>query len=269
MSYSDWQADTIRRALNRYRYNAGRNGTALSLTRVHELILLSDRSRSDALKYEVLRRFATSDHLPEARNLNSIRDFLLAEKYLSEEELDPKTADLEEMLAVQAYLANFDREAKSVVATVKPNYMADLEDELYKDKVMLRTLIGRSGCFFKAEEVFERSSSTIDNNTVWDQKESFVNVRVRRRGYGFVSTRHNLVYIYLRGADPVDRVTYVQAWQNYPPSTLGQFFAVRSGRELVGGQSYKYRDSVGPVELNNVYRFVPQDNVEQTEKLLS
>jgi len=257
LSYSDWQADTIRRALNRYRYNAGRNGTALSLTRVHELILLSDRSpRSDALKYEVLRRFATSDHLPETHNLNSIKGFLLAERYLSEEELDAKTADLEEMLAIQAHLANYGASAKAVVAEVQPDYRAALKGAFYKDEVQLRTLIDRSGHFFKAEEFFERRiDDDIHPNSLPDRKDEFVRFRVRRKGYGFVSTTHNLVYIFIRGADPADRVTYVQAFPTAATASLGDLVAMRSGHETLLNQDYDGKD--GPVELENVYRFVP------------
>ena len=257
MSYSDWQADTIRRALNRFRYNAGKNGSALSMTKVHEQIRNADRTSK--LEYEVLRRFATTAHVPEAQNLDTIRSFLVTKNYLADDELDLKAAELEEMLAIQTHLANYGAEAKEIVSEIRSDYQSTMPGSFYTDAISFRTMIDRSGHFFKAEEFFTRTlNDDIRPRSLADRQANWTVIGARRKGYGFVSTSHNLVYVFLRGADPMDRVTYVQTWPSFGAASPLNIVVMRSGFETIA--NIRYADEDGPVELANIYRLVPVED---------
>lgn len=218
MQFSDWQLDRLRRALNNYRIDSAKNGRLLPWKTVIDRLLMSAETHHQyaedgaepGFKEEALRRFAVGKSTLQPDKLEDLRDFLIAQKVLAPDELDSDPAELQGLLAIRTHLANESERSKSYLALFGEGYKVVRTDSIQQIKLCLRASLDRSGTFMRVEEEYEVSWGIEPPNADLLAKDRNTSVRQRRKGFAFVSTPENHLHVFLRGASPDDRVSFLQ-----------------------------------------------------------
>lgn len=264
MNLTAKQLSLVRRALMAYLKFGGRNGSELSLTKVHELIVVSEATTfafhkttgEPDFQYENLRRFLYGETNSSPYKVGNIVKFLIAEGKLKQSSLDAENDILNEMLAVSGSLARSDQETQQLLQTLRSHYRAGKTFDGGRMSVELRVFPNPDGFTFSATEI---STITRDRDEDLDSKrfdadENLHRTQTQREGYGFISTPKKLLFIFLRGADPDDRIFYLQPFDRYVYVYSDNFFLLRNG-ELMSATNENELQDDDPVSLDHAFRF--------------
>lgn len=221
-------------------------------------------------KEEALRRFRANTQHTEENKVLAIQQFLIHEKFLNEKELggDIDPDYLPGLLAVHDYLANKSEEAIDCLTKLNTAFYTKIEGDKYDESIQLNIFLKDGDAFFRIEEICEiknKSSASIQLDT----KDVTKSGKTMRRGYGFASTQHNIIYIFLHGHTGDNPVSYVQVeiWSVFDLNERLTF--VRSGH-LVPVVMTMSEAPTPPIILNNVLRFSsdPAKSIVNKERLL-
>ncbi len=240
--YAAWKADKIRARLNSYRIAHATGRSLLPLSAVMQRLAASPAidqamiNRQGTIKFpeEWLRRFTVGEGGLPFDRVDALRRFLVSEDFLADEELDDATGDFGEMLALYGYLASNAIGAQEKLARVPDPYVVTSKSAQGTALTTLRfTRREESGPLLAEEfhavdtKMFRKSPQTKD-----------VAAHRLRKGYAFLSTRMNLLHVFLRGAAPADRVHYIQAEPYTLPEGSPDMVLVRFGVAWRTGESF-------------------------------
>lgn len=262
IKFTEWQIDKIRVALNKYRIARARNARLLPWIEVLDDITSCEEnnhlysSEQDAeriFKPEALRRFAAGTSLLKVDRLKDITRFFLYERILSLRDLDESMSEMGELLALHQYLANNSDQSKKYISKLDGTYVVHKEGE---DKsVVLKLIPDVSMTYLRVEEVFISGEAG-------NRRDRRINTT--RIGYGFAVTPLNVLHIFLNGVVPDSKITYVQAGELYDDAPENGVFLMRNGEPTARTALPLEFYSEEPIELSNIYRFLPEMVEEMT-----
>lgn len=264
MKISEWDRDLIRRRLNNYRIAKRQGPKPLPLkTFLHKLLISGvtkevypENGDEPDFKEEALRRFQKNTQHTDDDKVFAIQQFLIHEKFLKEKELggdiDPEY--LPGLLAVHDYLGNKSKEAIAYLSQIKNTYSAKIDGYEWEQLIQLNFILNKSDAFFRVEEICEITTKDFVSHDV-HKKDAANAGNPKRRGFGFVSTRYNIIYIFLHNYIDDNPITYIQAELHPDTSSTYAFTLIRSGH-LVPRITTKSEDPNPPIILNNVLWFV-------------
>ena len=261
--FSEWQSEIIRAGATSFLIA---NGSPTMLSMAHEIE--EHRTGKDAdeksdalyfLKQERLRRFIAGRKLGNDKQ-SILKNFLIAEEMLTEADLQPETDDTKKFLKVFDFLARKNEDVKTQLKGIGKELLSSRLYPTVLEEVSLNIQLDPSGLFFR---VFERFMSKIPDKTVYIKniavgRDKGVTKNSIRRGYGFVSTNHDLIHIFLRGSVLEEQITYVQ-------SPLFPDIGERKASFFMRYGEPQSEDAHGETELDkfkrqiNIYKFIPPD----------
>lgn len=258
MKFTTWQIDRLRRSLNNYRLSMGRNARLLSWKVVLDRLLLCPATAhaypkdgaEPEFKEEALRRFAGRTSTLQPDKLQDLKLFLIAEKFLREDELDDRPDTLRGLLVAQSYLASRTPEAGLSLDLTEGVYRATRESDPLRHDVRLAINREPAEWLVRVEEEVEIPIQQGRSDLHKRPFEKFA-VRQIRSGYGFASTPLHLLHIFLTGESETIEVSYVQV----EPTDLDRrgLHLLRSGIQVINVQQGR---DVGSVLARNVFAFV-------------
>lgn len=279
IAFSDWQIEKMRSALRRYRSLNKHGGRLPSWRQVRDDIVFSDSNvdkyaADDAelvFKEEALRRFgeAVNDTMGIER-LRDVARFLLDEKLLTAQDFQDERQELAAFLAMHEYFANDYEGVPDLVSAFSGTYTFKAPCAPGAPEnvtINLHLMPDRSGKYVRVEEVVqteqvaERDIAQRRYPHRHPRDSEFIST-TSRKGFGFPITRLNILHVFLDGAVPGDRMTYIQAGELHEGSTVEGFYLMRNGEAT--GRNQWARDIYyeEPVILPNVCRFVPDQGQE-------
>ena len=258
MKFTAWQIDRLRRALHNYRISMGRNGQVLSWKVVLDRLLLCpatvhaypEHGAEPDFKEEALRRFAARTSTLQPDKLQDLKQFLIAEKFLREDELDGGPDTLRGLLVAQSYLASRTAEAGLSLDLAEGLYRAAREGDPLRHDVRLSIAREPAEWLVRVEEEVEMPIQKGRSDLHKRPLDKFA-VRQKRSGYGFASTPLHLLHIFLTGDSEAIEVSYVQV----APTDLDrrELHLLRSGMHDINVEQGR---DVGSVFARNVFAFV-------------
>lgn len=260
MVISDWDRDFIRRRLNNYRTANSINGRLQSLNIFLTHLLISGVTKQgytydgdSDFKVEALRRFVKGISRLEDDKVFAIQQFLIHKKFLKEEELgcDIDAEYLPRLLAVHDYLGNTTEHALFRISHLKESYYAEIVNGSSIEKIQLNILLNKSHSFFRVEEIFETNIDYFMTSITYDTDSGTTSKKIRK-GYGFMSTDHFMLYLFLHDGTDNNPISYIQVEMivfGLEPLTL-----MRSGVPVTIAYP-KTHDPDQPIILNNIYSF--------------
>ncbi|MFD2644122.1 hypothetical protein [Pseudomonas japonica] len=274
IEFSDWQIEKLRSALRRYRSLNKHGGRFPSWRQVRDDITSSvsneDKYKEDdaelAFKVEALRRFA--ENISNALSVERLRDvarFVLDEELLTAEDIREDRQDLAAFLAMHEYFANDYEGVPNLVSAFSGVFTFKAPPNA---TITLYLTPDTSGKYVRVEEVVrteqvaERENAQRRYPHRRPRDSEFVRT-TSRKGFGFPITRLNILHVFLDGATPGDRMTYIQAGELHDGSTAEGFFLMRNGEAT--GRDQWARDIYyeEPVILPNICRFAPEQMEER------
>ncbi|WP_137137945.1 hypothetical protein [Pseudomonas asiatica] len=279
IAFNDWQITKLRSALRRYRTLNKHGGRLPSWRQVRDDIANSDSNLEKydaddaelAFKEEALRRFA--ENISNALGVERLRDvarFLLDEELLTFDALQEERQDLAAFLAMHEYFANDYEGVPDLVSAFSGTYTFKVPGAPGAPEdvtINLHLMPDRSGRYVRVEEVVQTekvaerdyAQRRYPHRRLSDGE--FIST-TSRKGFGFPITRLNILHVFLDGATPGDRMTYIQAGELHEASTAEGFFLMRNG--VATGRDQWARDIYydEPVILPNICRFVPDPGQE-------
>ncbi|MFZ6047404.1 hypothetical protein ACFW0H_14960 [Pseudomonas sp. CR3202] len=279
IEFSDWQIEKLRSALRRYRTISKHGGRLPSWRQVRDDIVFSDSNvekyESDdaelVFKEEALRRFgeAVNDTMGIER-LRDVARFLLDEELLSPESFQEERQDLAAFLAMHEYFANDYEVVPDLVSAFSGTFtyrVPSAPGAPANVTIRLHLMPDASGKYVRVEEVIQTDlvGERARSQTPYTRRRRKDNEFIRttsRKGFGFPITRLNILHVFLDGATPGDRMTYIQAGELHDGSTAEGFFLMRNGEAT--GRDQWARDIFyeEPVVLPNICRFDPDQGQE-------
>ena len=201
-----------------YRYKRGRNGRPRPWKGVlYDILMCPDTAHVfpedgsfPEFKEEALRRFAAGTSILTPDKLEDIRVLLTREKFLKAKELEDDPEDIEEALALHRYLATNAVEVRASLARLPSTYEAERSCTGMKETFRLELNLDPSGDFVRVENIYEREVEQSHHDAELEAKDGYKSCRQHRRGFGFVCTNNNLLYLFTHGPVREDLVTYVQ-----------------------------------------------------------
>lgn len=269
MGIDEWQKDRIRVRLAKYREAKGAPPKELpyakTFLRIQDCPVLDQRmftSGANQFRYEAFRRFCHGDDKTQDFKIEAVRDFLIFEGFLSQEELTDKSGDFGELLALHGYLANSTAQASDRMARLPDGNYRQASAAAAYDGLVLQFVRDPARGLFMVEETHRFPDEK--NGMALTQKGARQSVS-RRKGYGFYSTKLCLLHIFLRGRTGQDRVHYVEFGTN---DDLKPPYLVR-----VGGIPETERRNPDPDALRacQIFRYqheadtLPPDKVDEPE----
>lgn len=241
MKFTTWQIDKLRRGVDDYRTVKGTRDRALSFFDVSKAILRRPESSSDKstdsdsrlIHEEALRRFVKGNSILKESKLYEVKKFLIYEGIFVEEDFIEEPQELGEMKSVHRFLGNESRTLREICFNGSRNYTANRSIASgFGEKIKLMFYPTNYDCVWAAEEVYqyEKIEEGLRNSVGVDRQ-----ITERRIGYAFRATRLNLLYVFLRGAMPFDRINYFEA-RGTPFMPLGDssnLLMLRSGDSSV------------------------------------
>jgi hypothetical protein len=161
-------------------------------------------------KEEALRRFAAGTSILTPDKLEDIRVLLTKERFLKPKELEDDPEDIEEALALHSYLSSSSAEARGYLANLPRHFEAERVGDGMKEHFILKLNLDPSGEYFCVENIYEREVDPESHNAGLEKKDDYKSCRQYRRGYGFVCTNQNLLYLFTHGPVRQDILNYVQ-----------------------------------------------------------
>lgn len=279
IAFSDWQIEKIRSALRRYRSLNKHGGRLPSWRQVRDDIIFCDANAEkyaadDAelvFKEEALRRFGEAINV--AMGIERLQDaarFLLDEKLLTAQDFQDERQELAAFLAMHEYFANDYEGVPDLVSAFSGTYTFTVPGAPGAPEnvtINLHLMPDRSGRYVRVEEVVRTEQVAERENA----QRRYPHRRLRdgeflmkssRKGFGFPITRLNILHVFLDGATPGDRMTYIQAGELHEASKAEGFFLMRNG--VATGRDQWARDIYydEPVILPNICRFIPDPGQE-------
>lgn len=201
-----------------YRYKRGQNGRPRPWKGVlYDILMHPDTAHVfpedgsfPEFKEEALRRFAAGTSILTPDKLEDIRVLLTREKFLKPKELEDDPEDIEEALALHQYLAISAGEGRASLASLLSTYQAERSCTGMKETFRLELNLDPSGDFVRVENIYEREVEQSHHDAELEAKDGYKSCRQHRRGFGFVCTNQNLLYLFTHGPVREDLVTYVQ-----------------------------------------------------------
>lgn len=237
MDFDSWQIDRIRVALNNYRLFNGRNGQLRSWQGVCDDLVLEDRKNSKTprrkalpdFRGEALRRFANGTQVLEVDRLRYLREFLIRERFLAEDEMQEAPEEIRGLLIAQNYIASQSVTAALTLEKLEGLYVTTARMQHPVKEIQLTFTRAESRLFARADEesIVLRHPAMSGN---LHRKLDRVSVRELRRGLAFATTTADTLHVYLVGATKAVEVTYTQitAGETLQPEAL---MLLRSGGE--------------------------------------
>ena len=224
MNFTDWQIDRIRSRLISYRYKKGKNGRGRPWKAiVHDILMCPDTAHvypedgsHPELKEEVLRRFGNGTETPQAHKLEDLRIFLIKERFLKEKELDDAPYDIEEALTLHGYLASHSEEARTYLEKLPTHFEAKRVGDGMNETFHLQFKRDPSGDYLLVQTIYEREVEQTFEHARLERKDDYKSCRQQRRGFGFVCTNQNLLYLFTHGPVKQDNLNYMQIALNEP-----------------------------------------------------
>lgn len=265
--FSEWQSEIIRAgAISFLTANAsgGNLPSLMSMAQeIEELRTGEDADeKNDALyllKQERLRRFLAGHSLGNDKQA-VLKDFLIAEEILTEDDLQPDLDDTRDFLKAHNFLARKHEAVKIQLKALGKELLSSRIYPTVSEEVSFNIQLDPSEMFVR---ILERFISKVPDKTVYIKsiavgRDKGVTKKSIRRGYGFVSTNHDLIHIFLRGSFLEDQITYMQSPLFPDIGERKANFFIRYGEPLSD-------DAHGETELDefkrqiNIYKFNPPD----------
>ncbi|MEW8508975.1 MAG: hypothetical protein AB2598_19980 [Candidatus Thiodiazotropha sp.] len=224
MRYSDWQIDRIRSRLVAYRYKKGNNGRPRPWKGVlYDILLCPDTAHvfpedgsHPEFKEEALRRFAAGTSILSPDKIHDLRVFLVKEHFLKEKELEDAPYDIEEALTLHGYLASNSDEARAYLSKLPTHFEAERVGDGMKETFHLQFKRDPSGDYLLVQTIYEREVEQTFEHARLERKDDYKSCRQQRRGFGFVCTNQNLLYLFTHGPVKQDNLNYMQIALNEP-----------------------------------------------------
>lgn len=215
MALTAWQIDRIRQRFVNYLDREGSSSRALplqsALSRMEECPAIDESLFSEAkgfaIKHEALRRWVAETQSLAPEKVNAIKQFLIAEAILSEEELADDFGDDGELQSMVHFLANRSLDVERAMGNLRPRYSVIDDRRTSVESIELRFEVDPSGTFLRVEEFFTATTPSV--HLPIEEKSRFARHYVRR-GYGFMSTSLDLLHLFVCGGNRSDRVHYIE-----------------------------------------------------------
>jgi hypothetical protein len=294
-NFSDWQVELLRSRLWMYHQHGAKNGKKRPWGSVlHDILILKATSHTYPedggeieWKEEALRRFGKGiNKRIDAEKLRDICLFLLEHKYLRLSEINNEPFNFKDAVVLHHYLASDTSLAKKYMKLLPCRYVSREEEEDVIVHIELNIDLDEKEHFLRVKETYELyvnecSEEGGDNqclksypieNCHYCAKDGYKCYTRKRAGFGFVSTEHNILLIFVYGEEKNDLVAYTQASvdiKNY--DTVSSLLLARTGQYSaahVRGRYSRYEDHYKqsvhaswfgvPIEYIRTFSFSPR-----------
>jgi len=269
MQFTHWHMDRLRRGLNNYRIEHARDGRLLPWKVVIDRLLMSAKTHHQyaedgtepGFKEESLRRFAVGKSVLMPDKLEDLRRFLIEKRLLGPTELEDGPTEMRSLLVLASHLANDGEPVRRELERIGSVHRSVRRVESVSMYIDLHKTLDENGPFLRVEEqltVEEAITPERRTHFAKDQVGSNINRKERRVGYGFLSTPANQFHVFLTGAAPDDRVTYLEMSPRREDSRYTDMHLLRTGdfgKESLG--VVKGRDQQEQYYWGGLLQFIP------------